>query len=47
MHLKAISNLFDFEMDSKPSRELVAHYATNKNGLNNILVCRAAVYLLL
>lgn len=47
MFFKAIGNMFDFESIDKTLQENVGTHAINKNGLNSILVCKAAVYVLL
>jgi len=47
MFIKAIGNVFDFEGIDRLPEESVGRNAINKNGLNSILVCRAAVYVLL
>jgi len=47
LHVKAVGNIFNFDMEDMPTREVIGDYAISKNGLNNIIVCRAAVYLLL
>lgn len=47
MYIKAIGSIFDFDSMDKALNESVGDYAIKKNGLNSIIVCKAAIYLLL
>ena len=47
MFVRAIGGIFDFESEDKAPEETVGNYAIKKNGLNSIIVCKAAIYLLL